>query len=211
DYAMALEGLSRHSGVHAAGVVIAPGPLDEYVPVFTTTTKGAGGSAPRTVDRNGGDRGGDRGEEETVVVTQYDMTALEKAGMLKMDFLGLTTLTVLAYAVASIAARTGTPIDLDALPLDDEATYRMLRAGHTGGVFQFESALATDVLRSIRCDRFDDLVASNALMRPGPLDTGMQRVYIRRKRGEEPVTYALPELEQALAGTYGVITYQEQV
>jgi len=209
DYAIALEGLSRHSGVHAAGVVIAPGPLDEYVPVFTTTTKGAGGT-PRGTDR-GSERSGDRGEDETVVVTQYDMTALEKVGMLKMDFLGLTTLTVLADAVASISTRTGTHIDLDALPLDDEATYRMLRSGRTSGVFQFESPLATDVLRSLRCDRFDDLVASNALMRPGPLDTGMHRVYIRRKRGEEPVTYALPELEAILATTYGVITYQEQV
>jgi DNA polymerase-3 subunit alpha len=215
DYAIALEGLSRHSGVHAAGIVIAPGPLDEYVPVFTTTTKGSGQNrgngattpgavpAPRLADRADG--------EETIVVTQYDMNALEKAGMLKMDFLGLTTLTVLSDAVASIAERTGTAIDLDALPLDDEATYRMLRAGRTSGVFQFESPLATDILRSMRCDRFDDLVASNALMRPGPLDTGMHKVYIRRKRGEEAVTYTLPELEPILANTYGVITYQEQV
>ncbi len=222
DYAIALEGLSRHSGVHAAGIVIAPGPLDDYVPVFTTTTKGSGqtrgngtkgsgalGSAPAPKPA---ERVGDRaGDEETVVVTQYDMNALEKAGMLKMDFLGLTTLTVLHYAVASIAERTGTAVDLDALPLDDEATYRMLRAGRTSGVFQFESPLATDVLRSIRCDRFDDLVAANALMRPGPLDTGMHKVYIRRKRGEEPVTYDLPELEPILSNTYGVITYQEQV
>jgi DNA polymerase-3 subunit alpha len=196
EYGIALEGLSRHSGVHAAGVVIAPGPLDEYVPIFTTTTKGAGGTS---------------GGDETVVVTQYDMTALEKAGMLKMDFLGLTTLTILTYAVASIADRTGQTLNLDTLPLDDEPTYRMLRAGRTSGVFQFESPLATDILRSMRCDRFDDLVASNALMRPGPLDAGMHRVYIRRKRGEEPVTYALPELEPILSATYGVITYQEQV
>lgn len=194
EYGIALEGLSRHSGVHAAGVVIAPGPLDEYVPIFTTTTKGAGGAG-----------------DETVVVTQFDMTALEKAGMLKMDFLGLTTLTILTYAVASIAERTGQTLNLDTLPLDDEPTYRMLRAGRTSGVFQFESPLATDILRSMRCDRFDDLVASNALMRPGPLDAGMHRVYIRRKRGEEPVTYALPELEPILSATYGVITYQEQV
>ena len=224
DYAIALEGLSRHSGVHAAGIVIAPGPLDDYVPVFTTTTKGSGrgngaaalasaalatGQPPEQRSDRVIDRAGD---DETIVVTQYDMNALEKAGMLKMDFLGLTTLTVLSYAVASVAARTGTIIDLDALPLDDEATYRMLRAGRTSGVFQFESALATDVLRSMRCDRFDDLVASNALMRPGgPLDTGMHKVYIRRKRGEEPVSYALPELEPILSNTYGVITYQEQV
>jgi DNA polymerase III subunit alpha len=209
DYATALEGLARHSGVHAAGVVIAPGPLDEYVPVFTTTTKGAGSGVSRGV--GGGDRPGERPDEETVVVTQYDMTALEKVGLLKMDFLGLTTLTVLSDAVASIQARTGVRVDLDALPLDDDATYRMLRSGRTSGVFQFESPLATDVLRSLRCDRFDDLVASNALMRPGPLDTGMHRVYVRRKRGEEPVSYLLPELEPILASTLGVITYQEQV
>ncbi len=194
DYAKALEGLSRHTGVHAAGVVIAPGPLDDYVPTCTQSSRGSGA-----------------GDDESVVVTQYDMNALEKAGMLKMDFLGLTTLTILTDAVASIERRTGEKIDLDALPLDDEATYKMLRAGRTAGVFQFESQLATDVLRRMRCDRFDDLVASNALLRPGPLDTGMHLVYINRKRGEEPVRYALPELEAILSSTYGVITYQEQV
>ena len=94
---------------------------------------------------------------------------------------------------------------------DDAKTYQMLRSGRTAGVFQFESPLATDVLRQMRCDRFDDLVASNALLRPGPLDTGMHKVYIRRKRGEEPVSYALPELEPILRQTQGVITYQEQV
>jgi DNA polymerase III subunit alpha len=212
DYATSLEGLSRHSGVHAAGIVIAPGPLDDYVPVFTTTTKGAGQSGAPGRSSGNGERLTDRaGDGESVVVTQYDMNALEKAGMLKMDFLGLTTLTVLADAVSSIEARTGTRINLVDLPLDDVATFRMLRSGRTTGVFQFESPLATDVLRNMRCDRFDDLVASNALMRPGPLDAGMHKVYIRRKRGEEPVTYALPELEPILSNTYGVITYQEQV
>ncbi|HEU4879077.1 MAG TPA: DNA polymerase III subunit alpha [Gemmatimonadaceae bacterium] len=194
DFAMALEGLSRHSGVHAAGVVIAPGPLDEYVPICTQGSKGAGA-----------------GSDESIVVTQYDMNALEKAGMLKMDFLGLTTLTIIKDALASIRSRTGSAPDLETLPLEDEATFRMLRAGKTAGVFQFESPLATDMVRSMRADRFDDLVASNALMRPGPLDAGMHKVYIRRKRGEEPVSYDLPELEEILSATYGVITYQEQV
>ncbi|HZI99535.1 MAG TPA: DNA polymerase III subunit alpha [Gemmatimonadaceae bacterium] len=194
DYAISLEGLSRQAGVHAAGVVIAPGPLDEYVPVCTQSSKGAGA-----------------GNEDSIVVTQYDMNALEKAGMLKMDFLGLTTLTIIKDALASIRSRTGSAPDLDALTLDDEETFRMLRAGKTAGVFQFESPLATDMVRSMRADRFDDLVASNALMRPGPLDAGMHKVYIRRKKGEEPVTYALPELEEILSTTYGVITYQEQV
>jgi DNA polymerase-3 subunit alpha len=194
DFAIALEGLSRHAGVHAAGIVIAPGPLDDYVPVCTAESKGSGG-----------------GGDERVVVTQYDMVALEKAGMLKMDFLGLTTLTILTDALRAIHERRGVAIDLDALPLDDEATYRMLRAGRTAGVFQFESPLATDMVRAMRADRFDDLVASNALMRPGPLDAGMHKVYQRRKKGEEPVSYQLPELEEILAPTYGVITYQEQV
>jgi DNA polymerase III subunit alpha len=195
DYAMALEGLSRHAGVHAAGIVIAPGPLDEYVPICTQSSKGAGSSR----------------DDESVVVTQYDMNALEKSGMLKMDFLGLTTLTVIHDALGLIEARSGTRPNLEELPLDDPETYRQLRAGRTAGVFQFESALATDMLKSMRCDRFDDLVASNALMRPGPLDAGMHRVYIARKRGEEAVTYPLPELAEVLAPTYGVITYQEQV
>jgi DNA polymerase-3 subunit alpha len=146
-----------------------------------------------------------------VIVSQYDMNALDHAGMLKMDFLGLTTLTVIHDALVSIKQRTGETLDLDAVPFDDEKVYQMLRAGRTTGVFQFESPLATDMLRSMRCDRFDDLVASNALMRPGPLDAGMHRVYQRRKRGEEPVVYALPELETILQPTYGVITYQEQV
>jgi len=194
DFAISLEGLSRHAGIHAAGIVIAPGPIDEYVPVCTQESKGTGS-----------------GSDERVVVTQYDMNALEKAGMLKMDFLGLTTLTILTDAVRAIKERRGVDIDLDALPLDDEATYRILRAGRTAGVFQFESALATEMVRGMRADRFDDLVASNALMRPGPLDAGMHKVYQRRKKGEEPVSYQLPELEEILAPTYGVITYQEQV
>ncbi|MBM3907347.1 MAG: DNA polymerase III subunit alpha [Gemmatimonadetes bacterium] len=194
DFAIALEGLSRHAGIHAAGIVIAPGPLDEYIPVCTQESKGSGA-----------------GDDERVVVTQYDMNQLEKAGMLKMDFLGLTTLTVIRDALVAIKARRGVAIDLDAIPYDDDQTYRMLRLGRTGGVFQFESPLATDMVRSMHADRFDDLVASNALLRPGPLDAGMHKVYCRRKKGEEPVSYALPELQEILAPTYGVITYQEQV
>ncbi|MFN2603927.1 MAG: DNA polymerase III subunit alpha [Gemmatimonadaceae bacterium] len=194
DFAIALEGLSRHSGVHAAGIVIAPGPLDEYVPIMTQNSKGSGG-----------------GSEENVVVTQYDMDALEKVGMLKIDFLGLTTLTVIDDALKSIHARTGSTPDLDSIPLDDPSVYRLLRAGKTTGVFQFESPLATDMVRNMRVDRFEDLVASNGLMRPGPLDAGMHKVYIKRKKGEEPVSYLLPELKEVLESTYGVITYQEQV
>ena len=194
DFAIKLEGLSRHTGVHAAGVVIAPGPLDEFVPICTQASKGSGGDG-----------------DERVIVTQYDMTALEKAGMLKMDFLGLTTLTVITDTIKAIKERTGVEVTLEERGFTDEKTYQVLRAGRTGGVFQFESPLATDVLKRMRCDRFDDLVASNALLRPGPLDAGMHNVYIRRKRGEEPTVYALPELEPILSNTYGVITYQEQV
>jgi DNA polymerase-3 subunit alpha len=194
DFAISLEGLSRHAGIHAAGIVIAPGPLDNYVPICTQDSKGAG-----------------KDGEERVVVTQYDMTALEKAGMLKMDFLGLTTLTIIHDALGTIKARGRDVPNLDTIPLNDEATFRALRSGRTAGVFQFESPLATDIVRSMRADCFDDLVATNALMRPGPLDAGMHKVYIRRKRGEEPVTYAVPELEEILKSTYGVITYQEQV
>ncbi|HZN58635.1 MAG TPA: DNA polymerase III subunit alpha, partial [Planctomycetota bacterium] len=149
--------------------------------------------------------------ESRVIVTQYDMNALEQSGMLKMDFLGLTTLTVIHDTLQSIAARTGQAPDLSKIDFADPETFRMLRLGRTVGVFQFESPLATDMLRAMRCDRFDDLVASSALMRPGPLDAGMHRVYQRRKRGEEPVTYALEELRPILEPTYGVITYQEQV
>ena len=194
DFAMKLEGLSRHATVHAAGVVIAPGPLDDYVPTCTMGSKGSSA-----------------GRDDSIVVTQYDMNSLEAVGMLKMDFLGLTTLTVIHDTLESIRARTGTAPDLDNLPLDDPDIYRMLRAGKTAGVFQFESALATDTVKSMRADSFDDLVACNALLRPGPLDAGMHKVYCRRKRGEEKVSYVLPELEEILDKTYGVITYQEQV
>ena len=215
DYAIELEGLSRHTGVHAAGIVIAPGPLDEYVPVFTQELKNKRESGIGNRESNGGAESRvtshESRNESRVIVTQYDMNALEQSGMLKMDFLGLTTLTVIHDALDSIEKRSGTRPDLAKIDPADPETYRMLRLGRTVGVFQFESPLATDMLRAMRCDRFDDLVASSALMRPGPLDAGMHRVYQRRKRGEEPVTYALPELRQILEPTYGVITYQEQV
>jgi len=199
EYAKVLEGLSRHSSVHAAGVVIAPGPLDDYVPVCTQPGKGAA---------------------EDALVTQWDMNALEQAGMLKMDFLGLKTLTVVHDAEQWIRRRHGalrhpeSGAEYDSimdLPLDDPGVYQMLSRGGTTGVFQFESALATDKLRAMRCDRFEDLIATNALIRPGPLDSGMTDVFVRRKLGKEPVRYPLPQLEEVLEPTYGVITYQEQV
>jgi len=192
DLAQRIEGLARHASVHAAGIVIAPGPLDEYVPVCTPPQQ----------------RGMD---DEDARITQFDMVGLEKVGMLKMDFLGLRTLTVIHDAVAMIRERRGVTVDPDALDVDDPAVYAMLRSGRTAGVFQFESPLATDTLRQMRCDRFDDLVATNALLRPGPLDSGMHLVFIRRKRGEEPVRYPHPALREVLEPTYGVIVYQEQV
>src|SRR5688500_13809371 len=206
DYAQVLEGLSRHASVHAAGVVIAPGPLHEYVPVCTQLTRGSGST--------------DGDSETDVLVTQWDMIALEEAGMLKMDFLGLKTLTVIDDAVKAIQQRHGALrqpetgaeyADILALPLDDPAVYEMLARGGTTGVFQFESQLATDKLRAMKCDRFEDLVATNALIRPGPLDSGMTDVYIRRKLGREKVRYPHPALQDVLESTYGVITYQEQV
>ncbi len=204
DYSMTLEGLSRHSSVHAAGVVIAPGPLDDYVPVCIQTGKSASNSDA----------------SEAMYVTQYDMNCLEDAGMLKMDFLGLKTLTVIHDAVEAVRARLGDLKhpesgdiyeSMDDVPLDDPAVYRMLSRGGTSGVFQFESRLAMDKLRAMRCDRFDDLVATNALIRPGPLDSGMTDAYIRRKLGKEQVRYDHPDLEPVLDSTYGIIVYQEQV
>ncbi len=201
DYAMTLEGLSRHASVHAAGVVIAPGPLDEYVPVCVQSGKNGAG-------------------DEGMTVTQYDMNCLEEAGMLKMDFLGLKTLTVIHDAVEMVRERVGALKhpetgqvydDMDDVPLDDPAVYRMLARGGTSGVFQFESSLALDKLRAMKCDRFEDLVATNALIRPGPLDSGMTDVYIRRKIGQEEVRYPHPELRKTLEPTYGIIVYQEQV
>ncbi len=182
-----IEGLARHASVHAAGLVIAPGPLSDYVPVCL---------APQDTD---------------AIITQYDMVALEKVGMLKIDLLGLKTLTVLHDASRMVADRHGVTVDLERPDLEDPKIYALLRSGRTAGVFQFESALATDCLRNMRCDRFDDLVATNALMRPGPLDTGMHLVFINRKLGREKVRYPHPALEEILAPTYGVITYQEQV
>ena len=190
DYAARIEGLSRHSSVHAAGVVIAPGPLEDYVPVCTDAKNG------KTADG--------------AVITQYDMNALEGVGMLKMDFLGLRTLTVIQHAVEAVREK-GVGIDWNEIGLVDPAVYEMLASGGTAGVFQFESSLATEKLRAMRCDRFDDLIAVNALIRPGPLDSGMTDVFIRRKRGFEPVAYPHEDLADLLDPTYGVITYQEQV
>ncbi len=185
DVARRLEGLARHASTHAAGVVISPQPLTEIVPLYKTN------------------------REE--ITTQYDMNALERIGLLKMDFLGLTTLTVLDDAVRLIRQNRGFEIDLSTLPLDDAASYAVFARGETSGIFQFESHGMRDILRRYQPTRFEDLTALNALYRPGPIQGGMIDDFIARKQGRKRVTYDLPELEEILSETYGVILYQEQV
>ncbi|MCP4898366.1 MAG: DNA polymerase III subunit alpha, partial [bacterium] len=183
DTARRLEGLARHCGVHAAGVVIAPEPLVNLVPLYRST--------------------------HDEVVTQFDKDDVETLGLLKMDFLGLRTLTVLADAVDSVKRTTGEELDLTAIPFDDPAVFELFVAGNTDGIFQFESSGMKDVLRKVQPQVFSDLAALNALYRPGP----MQFIddYSDRKQGRKPITYIFPELEDILGETYGIIVYQEQV
>jgi DNA polymerase III subunit alpha len=185
EVARRLEGLSRHASVHAAGVVIAPKAITEFAPLY----KGA------------------RDE----ITTQWGMKEIERIGLLKMDFLGLSTLTLLDDAVAEIKRTTGTDLDLATLPLDDEPTYRLFSEGQTLGVFQFESSGMREILRKAKPQRLEDLIALNALYRPGPLRGGMVDDFIGRKHGKIEVKYDLPQLEPILRDTYGVIAYQEQV
>jgi DNA polymerase-3 subunit alpha len=183
--ALRLEGLSRHASTHAAGVVISPRPLTEIVPLYKTS----------------------RDE----VTTQYDMNALERIGLLKMDFLGLTTLTVLQDTVRMIEQSRGVKVDLDNLALDDADTYKLFTRGDTTAIFQFESHGMRDILRRYQPTRIEDLTALNALYRPGPIQGGMIDDFIKRKHGTTKVTYELPQLKDILEETYGVILYQEQV
>jgi DNA polymerase-3 subunit alpha len=183
--ALRLEGMARHASTHAAGVVISPQPLTEIVPVYKTN----------------------RDE----ITTQYDMSALERLGLLKMDFLGLTTLTVLNDAVRMVKQNRGVELDLETLPLDDPETYKLFARGDTTAIFQFESHGMRDILRRYQPTRVEDLTALNALYRPGPIQGGMIDDFINRKQGKKKVTYDLPELQEILDETYGVIVYQEQV
>jgi DNA polymerase III subunit alpha len=185
DVAKRLEGLARHASTHAAGVVISPQPLTELLPVYKTN----------------------RDE----ITTQYDMKGLERLGLLKMDFLGLTTLTVLSDTVKLIAANRRVDVDLETLGLDDAATYQLFSRGDTTAIFQFESHGMRDILRRYQPSRLEDLTALNALYRPGPIQGGMIDDFIARKHGKKKVTYDLPELKEILEETYGVILYQEQV
>ena len=185
EVALRLEGLARHASTHAAGVVISPQPLTEIVPLYKSN--------------------------KDEITTQYDMNALERIGLLKMDFLGLTTLTVLDDAVRMIKQNRGLDIDLPALPLDDAPTYALFSRGDTTGIFQFESHGMRDILRQYQPTRLEDLTALNALYRPGPIQGGMIPDFIARKHGKKKVSYDLPELEEILSETWGVILYQEQV
>ncbi len=182
-----LEGMTRHASVHAAGVVIAPKPLTEFVPLYRSAK--------------------DNGE----VVTQWAMKEIDRIGLLKMDFLGLSTLTLLDDAVKHIEETTGERIVLENLPLDDEATYQIFQNGQTYGVFQFESSGMRETLRKARPQCLEDLIALNALYRPGPLRGGVVDDYIARKHGRVEVKYDLPQMEPLVKETYGVIAYQEQV
>lgn len=187
EYALSLEGLTRHASTHAAGIVISKDPLTEHVPLCLGT----------------------KGE----VVTQFAMEDIEKIGLVKFDFLGLKTLTVLNHTVRLInhSQTGGERFDIASIPLDDPETYQLLSSGNTAGVFQLESMGMRDILVKIKPDRFEDLIAILALYRPGPIGSGMVDDYIKRRRGIVPVKYEIPELMDILKETHGVIVYQEQV
>ncbi|HWU90095.1 MAG TPA: DNA polymerase III subunit alpha [Kofleriaceae bacterium] len=187
DIAAALEGLNRHAGMHAAGVVIAERPLWEYVPCF-------------------------RGQNDEIV-TQFAMKEVEKAGLVKFDFLGLKTLTVIQTAVRLINQQRppGQELDIETIPKDDADVFKMISRGDTTGVFQLESSGFREILKKLKPDCLEDIVAAVALYRPGPLEGGMVEDFIDRKHGRKKVEYPHPWLENVLADTYGVIVYQEQV
>lgn len=185
DISLRLEGLCRHCSTHAAGVVISPAPMDDFLPIYR--------------DKKGG------------VVTQYDMKKVEKVGLIKFDFLGLRTMTVIQDALDNIARQGRTPPDLDSLPLTDPETYKLYTRGDTDGIFQVESSGMRRYLVMLKPNCFEDLIAMLALYRPGPLGSGMVDEFIKRKHGQVEVTYPHACLEEILKPTYGVIVYQEQV
>jgi len=185
DTALSLEGLNRHASVHAAGVVIADKPLNNYMPLFKT------------------------GEEQ--ITSGYSMGILEKIGLLKVDFLGLRTLTVINQTVKLIKETQGIDIDINKLPLDDEFTYKLLAAAHTIGVFQVESSGMRDLLKKLESSRFEDLIALLALYRPGPIGSGMLDDFIQRKHNRIAFKFDHKKLEPILKETYGIMVYQEQI
>ncbi|MDH3524648.1 MAG: DNA polymerase III subunit alpha [Acidobacteriota bacterium] len=179
-----LEGLTRHASLHAAGVVIAPRPIDELAPLYKTN--------------------------KDEIVTQWDKDVIEDLGLLKMDFLGLRTLTVIADTLRMLGHQ-GVALDLDEVPLDDAETFRLFCEARTSGIFQFESSGMRDLLRQVQPSRFEDLAALNALYRPGALEGGTVKQFVERKQGKKKSRYLLPQLEPILEETYGIIVYQEQV
>jgi DNA polymerase-3 subunit alpha len=183
--AAVLEGLPRHASTHASAVVIADRPLIEYLPLYK----------------------GSKGEQ----VTQFDMKGVEKVGLVKFDFLGLRTLTVIDQAVRLIHRRHDPDFDIHTVPLDDQATFALLQTANTAGVFQLESPGMRSLMVRLKPSVFEDIIALVALYRPGPMESGMHDDYVRRKHGESKVEYPLPQLEAILKETYGVILYQEQV
>src|SRR5215203_1188709 len=183
--AQRLEGMTRHASVHAAGVVIAPRPLTEFVPLYKS--------------------------QKDEIVTQWAMKDVERMGLLKMDFLGLSTLTLIRDALDEIKRTDGIDLDIDAISLNDARTYKLFCDGAAYGIFQFESSGMRELLRKAKPERLDDLIALNALYRPGPLKSGMVDDWVERKQGKREVKYELKELELILSDTYGVIAYQEQV
>ncbi|HSR10680.1 MAG TPA: DNA polymerase III subunit alpha, partial [Thermodesulfobacteriota bacterium] len=185
NLARSLEGLPRHASTHAAGVVISSRPLVDVVPLY-------------------------RGQQNEMI-TQYAMKDVEKIGLIKFDFLGLKTLTMIEDVVKRVESSRGERLDLRKLPLDDRDTYRLLQSGDTSGVFQLESSGMRDLVIRLVPERFADLVALLALYRPGPLKSGMVDDFIKRKQGKVPIAYELPQLKEILEETYGVIIYQEQV
>ncbi len=194
DLALQLEDLTRNAGKHAGGVVIAPSPLSDFCPLFAEHDAEGRGRNP---------------------VTQFDKDDVESIGLVKFDFLGLRTLTIIDWAVKAINARRQAkgeaPLDIDALPLDDTASYELFARGDTVAVFQFESRGMRELLKRAKPDTFEDIIALAALFRPGPLGSGMDKQWCDRKHGIEDVSYPHPALEQVLSPTYGVIVYQEQV
>jgi DNA polymerase-3 subunit alpha len=180
-----LEGLARHASTHAAGVVIAPRPLIDLIPLYKSN--------------------------KDEITTQFSMTDLERLGLLKMDFLALTTLTVIQQTLEQIRRERGEDLDLTRVPLDDPETLKLFCEGRTSCVFQFESSGMRDILRGLQPSRFEDLIALNALYRPGPIKGGMIDDFIKRRHGKVRIEYEVPALEEILKETYGVIVYQEQV
>jgi DNA polymerase-3 subunit alpha len=185
DTAKSIEGLIRHASTHAAGIVISPFPLIEYVPLQRT--------------------------EAGIFTTQYSMDALAKIGLLKMDILGLRNLSVIEESVSLVERRRGIKLKIEEIPLDDEKTYQLLSSGNTLGVFQMESQGMRNLLRELKPEKIQDIIALIALYRPGPLRSGMPSDFIKRKQGIVPIVYPHPKLESILKETYGVIIYQEQV